>query len=762
MNYLNRPVGTVLRPPHIKTPYQKQARNAILLPLQKPLMLIAMLIVMLWTCWPQPVQAQWSSTDAQHLLLVPLDNTSVELHTHTVDFSIQSGSNTGSDLQIDVDAFYRLQNESDRSLTLLMRLVPALIGGAVPEDLSIESNQSVLDLRDSENGYITEVSINADDRAEIRLRYRIPLAAEPYTGLHYDMSQLSVWPGELSLRINVEYDSQILDESWLYLAPTEWNFAPPSNAVGDVAGVEAEIKWLYEATIPSEPFAFYFIHPIYWQAIDTLQQQVASSPAINSGVNSGINPDLYLDLGRRYRQLSEVATLTSNQHLPTSFMTELQDRFYAQSLAAYTAGIVRIQRQNLPADTGLPLYVALADLYRSQVLDANGALSIGYAALMAQAAEQALGVIGDAGDQSSRTELYQWQIEGLTAVLNNQLRQAEWRSALSTVEQLVSLPDDVPVELLDRDQLDQQRRNIIAQQALDLLEEERQDVGDLLVASDIEFGSDTLSPPLEAQSLFEGWIITTTIRPEWTDIELVGIPTQNAAVNRVAEAQTALQELIALWQASAIHRNYGFGLSSTTMKDERIALHLRVVLPPEVTGSSLARGLSTGADWAMLREILGQIDTQRNQQTEWFWQKNELHQAFDLRAAGDQWSAMASNLERQANAFEEQATAIGTGNTNLTQAESVLQARIQAANYRETAQIWQTLIDKSWMITTLVLPGGPLGTSETVRSWLITPLDPPDAFFLTIETFSFGRLIVVGILILFVLFITSGLLWWLL
>ncbi|MEZ4678973.1 MAG: hypothetical protein R2932_32635 [Caldilineaceae bacterium] len=113
-----------------------------------------------------------------------------------------------------------------------------------------------------------------------------------------------------------------------------------------------------------------FVHPDQWLR---LQQLIAEANA---------NPAVYLSLGNQYRTiLDDIPTTNEYQ--------DARNRFYAQALAAYSAGIEQLTNGAASSELG-SLYSALAALYRTQVALADGRTDADYAAVMVDAAQQAL------------------------------------------------------------------------------------------------------------------------------------------------------------------------------------------------------------------------------------------------------------------------------------------------------------------------------------------------------------------------------------
>ncbi|MEZ4678971.1 MAG: hypothetical protein R2932_32625 [Caldilineaceae bacterium] len=74
----------------------------------------------------------------------------------------------------------------------------------------------------------------------------------------------------------------------------------------------------------------------------------------------------------------------------------------------------------------------------------------------------------------------------------------------------------------------------------------------------------------------------------------------------------------------------------------------------------------------------------------------QIRQPIDLQTVGVTWLRLADGLEEQASQLEADAAARNT--RDAAEAELALRKRIQAANYRATAQAWRKLTRDSWLI----------------------------------------------------------------
>src|SRR5690606_26586359 len=111
------------------------------------------------------------------------------------------------------------------------------------------------------------------------------------------------------------------------------------------------------------------------------------------------------------------------------------------------------------------LHIGLGDLYRRRLVEADAAQQVTYAQLLADAADQALAQIGP--DDARHAELTQWQADGLQILLNQARSQRDWPRALQLIDRLAQLPGS-PV---NPEYLAEERRTILVQQALVLMEQ---------------------------------------------------------------------------------------------------------------------------------------------------------------------------------------------------------------------------------------------------------------------------------------------------
>ncbi len=680
----------------------------------------------------QTMVAQVSASDFRLLVLLPVESTTVALQTHTTDFRLNDAEGT---LTLNVEALYRLKNSGNSLIIVPLKVVPvqADAPSALPDNVNLLAGDQPLPLSaNGQTGYTTQVQITPGGTVDLNLNYALAMGNTPLPTIDYPLDWLNQWPLDpqngVSLRISVLPAPSISPDSWLPATPADWRYTQPAD------GTQLGIKWLYDIQVPDQPIVFRLIHPARWQALQTAQQ--AAIP--------GAAPAAFIQLGELMRQFYVDIPAAGADSL-------LRERFYAQAVAAYSAGLENAGSTGAPQDLAA-LHTGLAMLYRNRTIDAEGKVDFDYVALMAKEAEVALKILPVNGDQATndrRRELVQWQTEGLTAQLDAARQQRAWGDALRIVDQLATLPPGIS----SQESLTETRRSITVQQALEFLEQNNQAAAVALAGDEIS--DPTLLPPSEARALFAHWHITTTIALEETRIEVAALPLPD----RREQARKAVQTLINLWQMSETYgQNSTFALEdASTAGDNAEPLRLLITLPAATSVATTAQKIPPDANWSLFRALLLQIAPRVEQENSWLRQRVSLSQPLDLRQAGDQWAAMASNLEREATMFEQQSIAMNAA--DLTKAEDALRLRIQSANYHNAGQEWRNLAHNSWVMTTLAAPAN---LQTTSRSWLVAATTPAQVLSLQSEALNIGRLIAGLVGALIGLFLLAGTLWWLL
>jgi hypothetical protein len=248
-----------------------------------------------------------------------------------------------------------------------------------------------------------------------------------------------------------------------------------------------------------------------------------------------------------------------------------------------------------------------------------------------------------------------------------------------------------------------------------------------------------LQPPAEYRNLFARWTISATLSANGVEV-LADVALQ---AEQAAAAQAALEAVMASWETLA-QNDRSSRLRAALAGEGRLSLFI----PAGQSGSALANRLPAGADWALLRQLLGQLGPQIRTRVEGFRQQIEVAQPLDLRAAGEQWERIAAELDRQADELVQAAT-----QTTATLQEAQ-EWRLRAANQRATAQAWRSLAQNSQVVVSLAVPDAP-----SARNWLVTLSSPPQLLRLQAEAVSQTRLLLGIFVLLGSLFVGSTLLW---
>lgn len=668
------------------------------------------------------------------LYLLPADSTNVVLETHLADLRLAVGEGGASAV---MDASYRLRNPTKGDVDLGLRLAP---GGdqslSTFQAVSLSANGEALGLEPvGDGGFASRVLIPAGGRATIRLAYQVGLGDNALVNLRYAPAVFNAWPGSISLRVQVIVPEGLPSDAWIEIRPGDWSY----GVLDDLTATS--IKWLYDGGIPTEPFVFRFVEPATWAQMREAQQAaVQGAPAV-----------AFARLGDIYRRMYGEAA------------GDQRARFYAQAVAAYTAGVTQAAADSAPAEVA-GLHGGLAGLYREQVVAATDpARTHEYAQLMVDEAAAALALL-PAGD-SRRTELGRWQVDGLNVLLAQAKTARDWPQALAVVERLAALPPEV----IDPALVAEERRGILVQQGLQLMAQGNREAA-MAIAGD-QIAAEGLSPAPEAYPLFVGWQITVTATPDALTLEAFGL----TRPDRHAAAYAALQAVVQQWQAGVSQAGdegrYRFALAELNPPQEAGGIsggHLTIEFPRAANGALLARLLSPRVDWVLLQTVLTQLAPSVERQTDLVWQQVTLTQPLDLRAASRQWLGVATGLEEQAAAFETAGEAQSA--EDVAGAEGALRARIQAVNYRAAAQEWRQLARQSWLLYTLAVDdpvfAGPvfagLGKPAPARTWTVTPDSAPQMFVFQTQVLNLNRALTLGILAVLGLVGMAGTLWWLL
>jgi hypothetical protein len=677
-------------------------------------MLLAVLLLV------RPVYGQDGATTGHQFYLVPAAPTTIRLHTHTADIDL---GQDGGPVIAAVDALYRLQNTGTERVALSLKLVAEPSDGAplLPDNLVVLVNQQPLAVTQAEDGTpVVQVQVAADATLAVELNYSLQLGRGPLTTLSYNPRPLRQWSGQPSLRVSLGGSNLVPEEGWLQIAPDGWNYAPGATAA-------PRIRWLYDAPLPTATFLFSFIHPATWQSL--VEATNAAQP--------GMPAASFLQLGELYARLSAAATEDA-----------VRNRFFAQGVAAYSAGI---EEAAASATESAVLHAGLASLYRTRSMSGDGAVDPIYMDLMTAEADQALAALPP--DDPKRTELVQWQMEGLTLQLNQARDRRDWPAAFAVVERLANLPPDA----VDENTLAETRRALAVQQALELLEQGDNEAAMRLAGDQVS--NVELQPPPNARPLFATWQVTVTIAPAQVSL----VFTVQPVPGRNEEARSALATLVQTWETADRSDQIIVQLQPLSapagVEGEAEAIRLTLTLPANVGTNTLARVTPPGADWALVRTLLAQVAPEVQQTTQLLRQQVRVSQPLDLRSTHEQWSGIAVTLDQQASQFEAQSPNINLATADTGLAETALLARSKAANYRAAATAWRTLARNS--LVAVQLSAG-MGVPPVTRTWLATPETPLQTLELAADFVSAGRILLLAIASFGGLFLLAGALWWLL
>ncbi|MEZ4615031.1 MAG: hypothetical protein R2867_05885 [Caldilineaceae bacterium] len=268
-----------------------------------------------------------------------------------------------------------------------------------------------------------------------------------------------------------------------------------------------------------------------------------------------------------------------------------------------------------------------------------------------------------------------------------------------------------------------------------------------------------LLPPSDARTLFSRWEISTTIRPRRWHSPVTPIVQSSQYTDAVAAVgQLANQLRIAAdptitvdWQPVAADR-----LSVSSAPIQITVGQLTILAPAGGSLASLTTAIPPTADWSLLYTWLHQLQPTVTENAGILNRSVQIRQPIDLQTVGVTWLRLADGLEEQASQLEADAAARNT--RDAAEAELALRKRIQAANYRATAQAWRKLTRDSWLILELAVPSG---WQDLTRTWQIVPTSPVQVAELASTPSYFAAFMsVLGLGVMVLLFI-SGLLWWL-
>jgi hypothetical protein len=689
---------------------------------------ILFLVAMMWlgqvTALHAAPNRQDATGSAPQLYLLPQNptTTNVIVETHIVTLRILDD---GDPPQVVVDGSYRLHNPADAATTVPLRLLAGGDGdvGTLQAVVLTQGGQNVPLTPDAAGGYVGEIFLDAGARTTLRLVYQTSLGSGDLATLRYAPAVLNGWAGNISLRVEMIVPATIPPESWIETSPATWDYGVSSES-----GVNI-VRWLYDFSAPEDPLRLQFIGKARWAELRDALAAAGPDAAVPAFIRLG---DLYRDLAR------------------SADRAAVRDRFYAQAMAAYSGGLgSRGQALATPSERAA-LHIGLADLYRRRLVEVGAAEQLRYADLMVGEIDQALRLLP--GDDARRTELAQWQIDGLRLQLDQATGQRDWPRALAILDQWAAMP----AEMLDPARLAEERSSILVQQALELMVQGNRDAA-LAIAGD-QIAAEALTPPPGAYGLFSTWQISITASAEAMQLTAQAEPYPD----RFDAAQTALQALHDIWQeglATAGHAHQ-VSLAEIATESGAQALQLQIEFPAGSNGFLLARLLPPRADYALLRTLLTQLAPTVTEQSGVVWRQIDLRQPVDLTPVANEWNNLAAGLEQQAADFEAQSGAIGSGDAD--RAAAALAARIQAVNYRAVAAEWRALVRRSSLLFTFQVDD-PLATqlkgSAPTRAWTVTAAAPSQTLVLQTQILSLSRLFTGGLFAMLALVAVTGILW---
>ena len=689
------------------------------------------LLVALAISLPQSVHAAPSAQSnpgtSPQLYLLPRDgNTNISVDTHIATLRV---INDGAGPLLTVDATYRLRNPADSGVTQPLQLFP---GGDLSlsgfQNVALSQNQQPLPLEpNGSGGYFSQIDLAADGQTTLNLQYQVSLGSDSLATIRYAPSVLNNWSGNISLRVELELPTSIPAESWVEIAPADWRYSVTTQA--SVIG----LRWLYDFTVPEEPMLLRFITPSVWANLQDAESLATENAAAAA----------FVRLGNLYRDLARLAPSET-----------VRQRFYSQAIAAYSAGLASQGLTLSPPTDRAALHIGLADLYRRRLIEVGAEEQAGYANLMVEQIAEALALLPP--DDSRVNELRQWQSDGLQLQLDQMIEQRNWPAALAIVDQLAVLP----AELIDPAIVQEDRRFVLIQQALELMEQGNREAA-LAVAGD-QISTDTLLPPNQLASLFSGWQISLTVTPEAMQMVALGL----TPPDRHAAAFSAIEEVVRIWEDGAVDATQPYSFSLEEIPSElnlQSGIRLQIDFPPDGNGFLLARLLPPRSDYALLRGLLTQLAPTIEERSGIVWQQVEMRQPLNLTAVANEWNKVADGLEEQAHGFDAQ-----SGNTNSTDAasaEAALAARIQAVNYRTTAAEWRGLARQSSLLFRFEI-SDPVYTrlkgESPSRAWTVNAAAPSQTFVFETQMLNLGRVLVGALLAFIALIILAGILWGLL
>ncbi len=633
---------------------------------------------------------QSNSNDASHLFLLPALESSPVLLTHTLDARLTAGD----PLRLQIEAVYRLHNEGKKEITAILLVAqPAgavAAGRPLPHNITLTLDGQPLSLQPAGEkvGQSVQVNFEADARRRLVLRYNLPLSATQTFDFHYPIAELLSWPKEINgWRVTIDFSAlaQWLgpSDSWLQVGPRGW----------EVRG--GQLEWLREEPPPNAEILFQTLHPQWIREINSAREQIRLRN----------EPESYQWLGNLYARLYQAPNVTA----------AVRERFYGQALAAYTQALHLSRERGRPDAVLAGVRYQLAALYRMRAIAADGAVDGAYVALMIAEAEQALPALPQG---PTRLELQSWVAQGLQHQLRTARLQQDWPRALLLTDRLALLPVDV----VDQNSLEEERRALILHEVLQQLNEGNEEAAIALVGEEMLAGD--LQPRPEYRTLFANWQVTFTLDRETVSIDLLARPVSQ----RKSDSGSALNSLLNTWTAA--------GITDATLTEGPDGLRIRLDRLDARKRRILVQNTPQQPDWALLRSVFLAAEQEIQEETRLLWRRTTQSIEVDFRPVADEWYNMAALLQREAAAAAETA-ANGTAGGRAEASAREIRDSLRAAQHRLEANRWQRLASDS---TVQIAVGDSTDTAAPQRVWLLGLNDEPQRLSAHVENIDTIRL----------------------
>ncbi len=654
--------------------------------------------------WPQPVQAAPPAPSLP--VLVPTVRTDLLLRTHAAVLRLEQSDNGQTRLLL--QATYSFQNPNPAATGAAFR-----IDGGNTGSTAVAIAGQPLALATNADGLPQgEIQLPADSTLQLDLTFIETVASNPLVSIAYPVGKLGGWSNQVAFRLLFE-PGNLPPEAWLAIRPDTWTFAAEDDATG------TPIEWLYDGNLP-DTIQLQLIQPAAWSALQQAERAAAAGTPFS----------VFATLGDLYETMAIAATEDNNPGAA--------DRFFAQAIAAYLQGIrIATAAGGAASDIGA-LHAGLATIYRNRSVLPTGEVDVDYAESMLAEVNAALPALP--ADHPRRAELLQWQTEGLRTLLAAARREGDIGAALDLIDRLATGATGESEQFLA-----EQRQALVVQQSLELLEEGDR-LGALALAGDAILDP-ALQAPVDLRTLFDRWQFTVTVTAAETRLEAAILPHPD----RKEAAAGALQSIVADWQKAELFERIGLEPAAEPAAEPG-GWRLELAIADAGDALDAARLLPQRGDWVLLRTLLTQLAPKVERTVNGFNQTIDFSLPIDLRSAGDQWHAIAAELEQQA-------TEAATAAVNAPSVNDSQRSRILAANLRAVAQEWRSMRAGSWVYLTLRTVDGP---RQAERAWLVNVESPPQMLAVELTTLNIVMVALSVLATLIVLGAVSTLLWYLL